>query len=227
MRFSYVVFIAVIFAMTGYSCREKGGKYIDEGEIHYNIEYVGYAGSIPKDFLPKNLVVSFKKDKILFEMTGIGNSGIINLSNPEAGIFDTYFSLVSYKYYYAAEPGEIFPGFEVMDGMEIKKTGKTSVICGFNCKNAEVTFPSDKSVVFDIWYTNEIKVKNPNASTPFSRIDGVLMSFFFRMGTSELHFEAESVYEMSLPDNTFERRENYTRVSRDDIKKVMNMMNNM
>ena len=59
--------------------------------------------------------------------------------------------------------GEIFPGFEAMEGMEIKKTSKTSVICGFNCKNAEVTFPSDKEKVFNIWYTNEIKVKNPNA----------------------------------------------------------------
>ena len=35
-----------------------------------------------------------------------GNSGILNLSNPEKGIYDTYFSLFTIKYYYAAKPGE-------------------------------------------------------------------------------------------------------------------------
>ena len=78
---------------------------------------------MPKEVLPKNLVVSFKDDKILFEMiSSFGNSGILNLSNPEKGIFDTYFSLFTLKYYYAVQPGELFPGFEAMDGIVIKNT---------------------------------------------------------------------------------------------------------
>ena len=216
-------FIAVIFAMTGYSCKEKGGKYIDQGEIHYNIDYIGNL-SVPKEALPQNLIVSFKKDKILFEMIGLGNSGILNLANPEKGIFDTYFSLFTYKYYYAAEPGELYPGFEAMKGMVIRKTSKASVICGFNCKNAEVTFPSDREKVYSIWYTNEINVKNPNASTPFNQIDGVLMGFFFFMGPTELRFNAETVYKKEVSDETFERRDEFKRVSREDINKFINKM---
>jgi hypothetical protein len=224
MRFSYVLFIVVILAMAGYSCKEKGGKYLDQGEIHYNIDYVGNLGPLPKEALPKNLVVSFKKDKILFEMIGIGNSGILNLSNPEKGIFDTYFSLFTIKYFYAAEPGELNPGFEKMDGMVIKKTSKTAIICGFNCKSAEVSFPSYKENIYEIWYTNEISIKNPNASTPFNQIDGVLMSFFFFIGTAELHFDAETVYKKEIPDEIFERRDNFTRVSKEDINKFINKM---
>ncbi len=176
-----MLFIAVIFAMIGNSCKEKGGKYIDQGEIHYNINYVG-TFVVPKEYLPQNLVVSFKNDKILFEMIGFGKSGIMNLANPAKGIFDTYFSFFTKKYYYAAESGELFPGFEAMEGIELKKTSKTKVMCGFNCKNAEVTFSRDRSKIFDIWYTNEIEVKDPNAATPFREIDGVLMGFFFIMG---------------------------------------------
>ena len=209
--------------MAGYSCKEQGGKYIDQGEIHYNIDYKGTIG-VPKEVLPQNLIVSFKKDKILFEMSGIGNSGIINLANPEKGIFDTYFSFFTRKYYYAAEPGEIYPGFEEMDGMIIKKTSRTEIICGFNCKNAEVTFSSDRKKIFNIWYTNEIKVKNPNASTPFNQIDGVLMSFFFLLGPSELHFDAETVYKKDIPDETFERRDKFVKVTRDEIRQFINKM---
>jgi hypothetical protein len=224
VRFSIVLFIAAILAMSGYSCKQKGGIYIDQGEIHYNIDYIGNFGDMPKEVLPQNLIVSFKKDKILFEMIGFGKSGILNLSNPEKDIFDTYFSFFTKKYYYAAAPGETFPGFGAMDGMILKKSSKTSVICGFNCKNVEVTFPSDRNTIYDIWYTTEIKVKNPNAATPFSQIDGVLLSFFFRMGPTELHFDAETVYKKDIPDETFERRENYIRVSREDINTLLNKM---
>jgi hypothetical protein len=100
-----VLIIAVIFAVTGYSCKQKGAKYLDQGEIHYDIDYSGNLG-LPKEVLPKNLIVSFKKDKILFEILGMGNSGIINLSNPEKDIFDTYFTFFTRKYFYPAESGE-------------------------------------------------------------------------------------------------------------------------
>lgn len=223
VRSSYILFIVCILAMTCYSCKDKGGKYIDQGEIHYNIDYHGNFG-VPKEALPRNLVVSFKQDKILFEMTGLGNSGIMNLSNPEKGIYDTYFSFFVKKYYYAAKPGETFPGFEAMKGMSIRKTSKTAVICGYNCKNAEVTFESGNGKVYEIWYTNEIKIKNPNASTPFSEIDGVLLSFFFIMGPSELHFTAETIYNKELPDEIFNRKDEYVRVTRENITDFMNRL---
>jgi hypothetical protein len=209
--------------MSGFSCREKGDKYISQGEIHYNIEYKGNFG-IATDFLPQDLIVSFKRDKILFEMIGLGNSGIVNLTNPEKGIYDTYFSLFVKKYYYAAAANEPFPGLEAMKGMEIKKTSRTKVICGFNCKNAEVRFPSDFNKVHEIWYTTEIKIKNPNASTPFKQIDGVLMSFFFIMGPSELHFLAETVYKKDIPDNFFNRKPDYILVTRENIIEIMSGM---
>jgi hypothetical protein len=180
---------------------------------------------MPKEILPKNLIVSFKNDKILFEMiSSFGNSGILNLANPDEGILDTYLSLFTLKYFYQVEPGEQFPGFEAMNGMSITKTPKTSVICGFNCKNAEITFPYAKDKVYEIWYTNEINIKNPNAATPYSQIDGVLMSFFFVIGSSELHFEAETVYKKEIPDEEFERRGKFTRVSREEIDKFISKM---
>lgn len=225
MRFSQLLFIALVLAMTSFSCKEKGGKYINQGEIHYNIDYTGSFGPMPKEVMPKDLVVAFKHDKILFEMiSSFGNSGILNLTNPEKGIYDTYFSLFTIKYFYAVQPGEQFPGFEAMEGIEIRKTAKTAVICGFNCKNAEVAFPGKKDKVYEVWYTNEINVKNPNTATPFSQIDGVLLSFFFLLGPAELHFTAETVYKKVIPDEAFERRDKFIRVSRNDIDKFINKM---
>jgi hypothetical protein len=224
VRFRSVFIIATALAIAGSSCKQKGGKYIDQGEIHYNIEYVGDMG-VPKEYMPRNLVVSFKNDKILFDISApFGNIGIYNLSNPEEGIHDTYISLLTLRYTYASKPGEINPGFESMTDMKVNKTSRTAIICGFNCKNAEVSFPGGNDKVYNIWYTDEIKVKNPNASTPFNGIEGVLMSFFFMMGPTEMHFTAETVYKKEISDKTFERRDNYTRVSREEINIFINKM---
>ena len=159
-------------------------------------------------------------------LSDAGDYGIIKLllNNPEKGIVDTYFSLFTLKYYYPVQPDEHFPGFEAMDGIEITKTDKTSTICGFNCKNAKVTFPADRNKTYEIWYTYDINVKNPNAATPFEKIDGVLMSFFFILGPIELHLDAENVYRKEIPDKAFERREKFARVSKEEIDKFINKM---
>jgi hypothetical protein len=226
VRFKSGLFIAAIIVLTGNSCKNKGEKNIDQGEIHYTIEYMGNLGSM-KELMPKDMVVSFKDNKILFEMSTFGNSGILNLANPEEGIYDTYISLMTIRYFYAGKAGEVLPGFEAMKGMEVRKTAKSAIICGFNCKSAEVTLPGDRDRIYEVWYTNEIRIKEPNASTPFSEIDGVLMSFFFIIGSAEMHFTAETVYKKEISDKTFERRDKYVRISREDIDKFINRFVNL
>jgi hypothetical protein len=220
--------IACLVAVSGYSCRNKGDKNINQGEIHYSIDYQGSVGIMPKEVMPRNLIVSFKDDKILFDISApFGNSGILNLSNPDKGIYDTYISLLTWRYFYSANPGEPPPGFDAMKGMVVRKTSKTTIICGFNCKNAEIILAGNKEKVYQIWYTTEINIKNPNAANPYREIDGVLMSFFFQMGTAEMHFTAETVYKKEIPDKVFERRDKFQRVSRDEIDRFMSKMISM
>ncbi|MDX9724822.1 MAG: hypothetical protein RBT38_00440 [Bacteroidales bacterium] len=220
-----LLFLITASALLSFSCGRTGGKHLEQGEIHYSVQYEGQVTKMPKELMPKNLIVSFKDNNIVYELISpVGNSGITNLSNPSKEIFDTYLSLFTIRYYYPSKPGEIYPGFEAMHGIEIKKTSKSAVICGLNCKSAEVTFPSDRLKVYEVWYTEEIPIKNPNASTPFFEIDGVLMSFFFFIGRSEFRFEAQNVYKKEIPDKTFERKEKYKEVSRKDINKFINKM---
>jgi hypothetical protein len=225
VRYCGISILFLIVVLIGFSCKNRGSKGISEGEIHYKIEYGGNLGRVPKEALPKTLVVYFKQNKVLFEMTSVfSNSGIINLSNPDEKIYDTYFNFFALKYYSESSEGELFPGFDAMEGIEINKTSKTMVICGFNCLNAEVTLPSDRNKIMNIWYTQDIDVENSNISTPFKEIDGVLMDFFFYFGETEIYFSAESVYSKTINDNIFARRSKYSKVSREDINKLINNM---
>jgi hypothetical protein len=225
VRSGKAILFAAISTFFISSCSKNGGRFMTQGEIHYDVQYEGQVSKMPLEIMPKNLIVSFKDDNIIYELISpIGNSGIINLSNPSKEIYDTYLSLFTVRYFYSSKPGELYPGFEAMRGLEIKKTSKSAVICGFKCKNAEVTLPSDRSKIYNVWYTEEIPVKNPNASTPFYQIDGVLMSFFFFIGRSEFHFEAQNIYKKEIPDKTFERKEKFKKVSKNDINRFINKM---
>ncbi|MDR2887612.1 MAG: hypothetical protein LBV26_06400 [Bacteroidales bacterium] len=227
MKYKHIPVIILSMAFTVSACRNHGGKDISEGEIHYSIEYSGNLGKVPKELLPKNLIVSFKQNKVLFEMTSVfGNSGIINLSNPKSGIYDTYFSLFALKYYCELSEGELFPGLGSMDGIEIDKTSGNMDICGFRCKHAEVTLPSDRDKIISIWYTDEIDVRGSNLATPFEEIDGVLLDFFFRIGEAEIHFSAENIYSKEINDNIFERRTDYTKATQEDINGFISKMVN-
>jgi hypothetical protein len=225
VRFKIILFLVCLIAATNYSCKKNAGRNINQGEIHYSIEYFGNIGSMPLSLKPNTLIVSFKDNKILFDIiTPVGNQGISNLSNPKIDAYEIYVTLFASKLVYSCKPGEIPPGFSSMEGMEIKKTSKTMEICGFNCKNAEVTFAKDRSKVYEIWYTNEIKVKNPNSVTPFKEIDGVLMSFFYFLGNTELRFEAENVYRKEIPDKAFDRKEKFKPVSRERMNDIILQM---
>lgn len=229
MKLNYNFFIALLIVfLTLNSCKDKGGKFIRQGEVHFNIEYLKSSGSMPIDLKPHTLIVSFKDNKILFEILApFGNQGITNVINPESKVYDTYINMLGVRYYYASEAGEMYPGFRDMEGAEIRKTDRTTSICGYNCNHAEVTFPADRSKVYDFWYTNEIRVKNSNSSTPFREIDGVLMSFFYIMGGSELKFVAETVYNKDISDKTFERRPKFKPVEKKDMEKIILDMVNL
>lgn len=228
MRFPRLPLIAGLILLAVCSCREKGGRFIDQGEIHYNIEYIKTAGTLSNEIKPKTLVVSFNRDKILMEITiPIANQGIINIVNPESKIYDTYINMLGVRYFYPGNEGEIHPGFSSMEGIEISKTDKTKTICGYSCKNAVATFPADRDKTYDLWYTDEIKVNNSNAATPYTEIDGVLLSFYYILGASELKFEAETVYKKEIPDKAFERRPKFRSVSKNDLDKIITDMVNL
>jgi len=211
-RFFY--FLITAFCISAFlSCRERGFKNMDEGQIFYNIKYVKNTSTMPEELLPKELVITFKDDKIISELKGpFGGSGLSTLTNPDENVYDTYFNLISLKYCFEGTSEKVQPGFSSMKGILFIETGEEREILGFNCTKLGVKVPSSDSLRF-IWYTDEIKVSQPNRLTPYRAIDGVLLNFFYIMGDTEINFAADEVFVREIPDKTFEKKKNYKKVS--------------
>jgi hypothetical protein len=196
------------------SCRgDRAYKNMKEGEIYYNINYVSNPSRLSSDLLPKELVIAFRNDLISTSLKSpIGNSGITTVVNPRENIYDTYLNILSFKYYFEGNFRDMQPGFSSMQGISIHDTGRKSVICGFNCRQARVEMPDMKKSRY-VWYTSEIKAENPNRMTPYHEVDGVLMDFFYVIGDAELQFTADEVLVKKVADKEFERKNNYRKVS--------------
>lgn len=195
--------------------------------MHFSINYNDEIRGFQKEIMPKNLFVSFKDDMVHFDISsGIGKSGICILNNPNKEIFDMYCTLLSYRYYYAADKDEILPGFGSMEGITFNKTDRTSIICGYECVCTEAVLPSNRDRIYEIWSTNEIHIKNPNQGTPFEPIDGVMLNFFFIIGGTEMHFSADNVYSKDLPNDLFQRKPTYVSVDKVSLDKfILKMIN--
>jgi hypothetical protein len=83
--------------------------------------------------------------------------------------------------------------------------------------------PGSKTTRY-IWYTDEIKVVQPNRLTPYKDIDGVLMDFFYIIGKAELQFTADEVFARQIPDKTFEAKKNYKKVTRSFLDSLIQKM---
>ncbi len=215
MKYSSLPLIPVLVTLLFLaSCRgDRAYKNMKEGEIYYNINYVSNPSRLSSDLLPKELVIAFRNDLISTSLKSpIGNSGITTVVNPRENIYDTYLNILSFKYYFEGNFRDMQPGFSSMQGISIHDTGRKSVICGFNCRQARVEMPDMKKSRY-VWYTSEIKAENPNRMTPYHEVDGVLMDFFYVIGDAELQFTADEVLVKKVADKEFERKNNYRKVS--------------
>jgi hypothetical protein len=219
------VSLIVISGLAG--CKKSTGKNFNEGEIHYSISYIGRNSSISEALLPEMMVVKFKDNKIIMEiMSPIGSNGIFNIIKPEQKSIETYMRLLGMKFCYMGEYGEIPPGIDPMEDLIIEETGEMKELFGLNCMKAKAELPGE-GYNYDLWYTSEIGINNPNFSTPYSALDGVLISFFYRMGDMIVEFNAEGVYIKTVPDKDFIIEENYRKIDRKDMDSIISKMMNL
>jgi hypothetical protein len=221
-RAIFIISLIIISFLS--SCDKSSVKGLEEGEIHYTINYIGRKGSIPKDLMPNSMVVKFKNNKILFEITSpIGNNGIFNIVDPDEQKIETFIRLLGLKYYYIGSTGEVPPGIDPMINMELTKTDRKSEIFGLECYHAKAVI-SDEDYSYDIWYTNEIGLDQPNDSTPFSALDGVLMNFFYKMGEMIVEFEAQAIYIRPVADKDFQKSDKYRQIDRQKMDEIISKL---
>lgn len=217
---SFILFFLILVIPA--CIEEKKPRELEAKIIEYNISYLDeIAGSIPTKVLPGKMTVLFAGKYAMNEIEGfLGQFSLIYIADRKERVVTTLLRLFDKKYYYTGEPLEMPVGIDPMEGMKIISTGKKEMILDLTANNYVLSLPDERKM--DIWTTPAIHIKSPNITTPYLRIDEVLLQFYTRLSVLEMLLVADKIENKTISAEIFRIPDDYTRISRNTMEKTMN-----
>lgn len=221
--FMLSIFSALALCATLMSGCNGGRSDGSEGYIVYDLSYPAFAeDNIFTTMFPSESRFSFKDSHTRTELktsmavfstillADVSNKKVVHLVR----IGRDYSGLEMDSAQVMAEYGKM------PDEMSISLTDKKKVIAGYNCSNAIITFKGDSARSFDLYYTEEIKVPEPNWCTPYHKVKGVLMEARVNKFGIEMQMKAREVHLEKVEDSEFEYDPGYKPITVQEMAEI-------
>lgn len=216
------VIIAALVIISFAGCkREKKIKIVDAQVIEYRVEYIEeVAGSVPTHILPRKMTLVFAGNKAMNNIEGFfGQFSLTYIADLKARTVLTLLKVFDKKYYHEGTEDEPPVGIALMPGMKLEETGRQDEIINFEAKQYILHLPGGHS--HDIWVTSDIKIKDPNITTPYKNVDDVLLQFYTELSVLKMLVRAEKYESRSLSTEIFMVPDNYEEVSREKMNNIL------
>lgn len=196
--------ILLLLATAIISCNYSISKYHrpDEGFIKYKVNYQETEDENPIiPLLPVDAELRFKNNNI--SLISEGYLGLF--STKFVSIFtnnnsDILIKVMNKKLKYELPSDSIPFIYNQLKPTIIIFTDSIKTIAGYKCQMAVLHF-KDTTKPINLFYTDKIKLSNPNRNTPYSAIKGVLLEFETEVNNIKTKFTAEKV-ELQRIDST-------------------------
>jgi hypothetical protein len=220
-------FLALLIFLSA-ACGKKLSPEKTEGRIRYRISYEkAEVGGYSANVLPREMSMEFSGDMVRNTIEGgLGFFSLVHVTDLRFSQHTTWLKFIDKRYIYEGEKREKPCCFGMLDGMVLEYTDSTKEIAGLKCQHAVAIFPGNGIKPFDVWYTDEIKVKNPNNNSPFMEIPGVLLEFNTLMGNANMHMEAIQYEARKIPQKQFQVPKNYRPVTKAEMESILNALMN-
>ncbi|HDP75467.1 MAG TPA: hypothetical protein ENN49_06290 [Bacteroidales bacterium] len=204
----------ILFSLS--SCISKSPKEIGEGRIEYDIEYDTLTLSrVDKKILPSSLIVRFYNNNTINTIDALSGAVTISIiSQPAKKEFTTMLKIFNKKLYYS-EPytnGHYPALYARIPKVNVDTLVKDFDYIGYKCKSVMGYFADNPERKFEIIYTKQIAIDNPNLNTPFESIDGVMLGFNLRFNNVEMKLRACNVTKENINADAFKIPEDYKKV---------------
>ena len=204
-------------------CKTDNGKVADEGTIEFTATVVDQANPMA-GLAPSKMIIKFKNNKSCAEMSaGMGLFSTSFISDPEKKTLTQLVKLLNKKLSLVLNAAAIEKENAAYK-FDLTPLKGVKVIAGYNCQSAHVKMHDDFETEFDLYYTTELKIKDPNFANPFHMIDGVLMEYQMKKFGLEMKFTTKTVRKESIDDSTFELPADYKPVSAEDMNTLFEQL---
>ncbi len=189
-------------------------RKLGEGVIEYALSFPDYdPNGIMAGMLPERTTVSFSDDKQVAELSaGMGIFRTTMVADGVSKAMDYHLSLMSKKMVAHMLPRDMGVFTEENGTPTILYTEDLDTIAGYPCKRAIAIFGKIDQTEIDLWYTDQIKLKNPNWFGPFAEIPGVLLRYSVVQYGMRMHLDAISVSPGKVDPTKFEVKKEFEQV---------------
>lgn len=205
-----------------------GGKKIKRGVISYAITYDStMLEKVDPRLLPSALTVSFNENRTFNAIEALSGSVSISIiSDPGKQLFVTMLKVFSKKLYHAEqyEKGKYPALYSRIPRVLISTDFEEMEMLGYRCKRVTGHFVDNPGYSFDIIYTDEIAISEPNKNTPYEAINGVLLVFDLKLNNTLMHIKAQSVERKRVSRKLFEIPDDYKEVDFQTITDLIYML---
>lgn len=217
--------IILIVVLSFSACKDLADTGIDEGVMKYKITYLEDKTKNPLiALLPSYLEMHFKDNSVLLCVEGwMGIFESSFIKDGKTGELTTTLKMMNKKYYYKSSEQTGYLGDTKYTNLEIEFDDLTKEIINFECKHAKVNVPSE-NLTFDLYYTEDISIKEPNLNTVFEDIPGVLMEFNMDMNGIPMHLIATELNESDISESFFSVPDGYKEVEKQEIDTILSSL---
>lgn len=201
---------------------EEGPAAVNEGVITYDISYPRpIEDKWMEKLMPSEMEMQFKDNNINTELTfGLGMIKIGYITNTEDKHLHEMLKFMRNRNVSHRGVTQVEELIAQIPEHKIELLTDTKSIAGYLCHKAKVKVKSPaEPYTYDLWYTDQIKIKDPNWCTPFKKIPGVLMEYRVERFNVIMHFTAVEVQKAEIQDTEFLVPKKYKEISIEDMEK--------
>jgi GLPGLI family protein len=211
-----LVFCCFVFIYTGCS-HDLFHSRLSEGTIEYKIVVLDSANPMAK-MAPDKMTVKFKNNISYAEIIagmGLFETSFIN-DEPNKKLTQMV-RMLNKKWAYVGDTTAINKELSHDIQFDVTETKETKVIAGYTCKKAIGKSKDGKAPDVELYYTEDIKLENPNWATPFKSIEGVLMQYRIAKYGFYMEFTAEKVEPEKIDETLFKLPADYKMITKQQL----------
>ncbi len=211
--------------LTFHSCSGDAfsGK-LNEGTIEYDMIYLQDEKDNPLiSLLPTTMTLKIKDNNSIQKIEGwMGVFQMAGIAKREDNYKAAYLKIMGEKYVFETTMDGPSFGFDEYPNMKLVPNDSVKTIAGYKCKGFNVFLNDSDKAAFAIYYTNEIRLDNPNCNNPFSEVKGVLLDYQMNFQKIPVHIVAKKAVKEDITDDEFLVPDGFQKVSKDKIQEVIN-----
>lgn len=214
----FLLFSAIL---TLAGCNVFTTEKVSEGMIQYDVTYPhGASDNFMTSLMPTEMKYRFKNNNTCSELSaGLGMFSTSFVADAQKKTLTQLVKIMNKKFALVSDMNEVDQLINEHPKMKIDFVNSTKTVAGYRCKKAKVTLIDTKET-FDVYYTKDINVKNPNWYSPYREIDGVLLEYQIKRYNIEMRLIAKNVSDIAVDDSLFTLPPDYKRVSKQEMEEM-------